>query len=494
MPDSVDNPAPPCPPAIDADLLPCGVVQLHPGGRIAFANRALKQLLGLGTDAPVDLPELGRIVPGADELARLSAGESLLADWPRATGGPVAVRISSWPSAAGGVTLLVQDLTDQHRLEEQLRQSQKMEMFGQLTGGMAHDFNNLLTVIFGHAELAARSTPAERLDLREDLAAVIKAAKAGAELVERLLRLSRRSALVMQPVALDDFARRTAALLTRVLPADVRVELDTQPSPPILGDRGSLEQIVLNLATNARDAMPDGGTLRIRVAAETEVAPRDGIGGAIHPGDYVVLEVADSGVGMTPATLEHALEPFFTTKAPGSGTGLGLPMVQSLMRQHCGGLQVATTLGRGTTVRLYFPAGACPSGPAPNPPAREPRGGSEQVLVVDPHGPVREMVRRALAERGYRVSVADTVRGAAELISERTGLVVTEAVLPDASGDAIRERLALRGFRGPYLWTAGAGRGEAPRGATVLVKPYTTEELLTAVRRALDCQVPVAPY
>ena len=485
MAHSVDDSAPPGSWTVEADRLPFGLLRLQGTGRVELANRALKQLVGLAPDAPADAPEILRIIP--TELARLKAGEAAAADWPRPTGGTRPVRITGWPSDEGGITLLIQDLTEQRRLDDQLRQSQKMEMVGQLTGGMAHDFNNLLTVIFGHADLAARSAPPDRSDLRDDLESVIRAAKAGAELVERLLRLSRRSALVMQPIELDGFLERTVALVRRVLPADVRIELDARRGPPVLGDPGSLEQVVLNLATNARDAMPDGGTLRIGVAPRTEAAPVDGIGGPIAPGDYVVVEASDTGVGMTAATLARAFEPFFTTKSPGGGTGLGLPMVQGLMRQHCGGLVVATAPGRGTTVRLYFPSGAPASAPEPTQPATDSRGGSEHVLVVDPHGPVREMVRRALAERGYRVSVADTARGAAALVrNPAVGLVVSETVLPDASGDAIVRLLARQGFTGPYLWTTGAGRVEAPPGATVLTKPYTTEALLAAVRRVLD--------
>jgi PAS domain S-box-containing protein len=391
------------------------------------------------------------------------------------------------------------DITERRELEAQLRQAQKMEAVGQLTGGIAHDFNNLLTVILANAEIVARSLPHELPHLRADLDQLIGAARRGAAMVKKLLGFSRRTALELLELDLGQLVAELSPVLARVLPENLEIRV---AAPRGLGtvraDPGAVEQILLNLVTNARDAMPDGGMLTIDLERCGAPAGPLGVGATALTGEYVRLRVTDTGVGMDSRTLEQVFEPFFTTKPPDVGTGLGMAMTYGLVRQHQGFVNVTSHVGRGTTVEVYLPVaeGAAPIAAARS--AVHPVGGGwETVLVVDDEQAVRRAAQRALEHYGYTVLVAADGVEALELMRERgdtVHLVVTDLVMPRMGGRELYQALRREGHRARVLITSGyAGRADGgtttpPPGVPFLHKPWTPATLAEGVRRALDAE------
>jgi len=406
------------------------------------------------------------------------------------------VLISPVRDSGGRVTHYVglqRDVTREQDLEEQLRQAQKMEAIGLLAGGIAHDFNNLLSVILTNARLVKEDLPAASPS-QGCLTDLLDATNQGSAMVRKLLAFSRRERLSPIPVrvaaALGDLART----LRRLLPESITVRLEPAPADPlVLADSGALEQILLNLATNARDAMPQGGTLSLNVS---EVGLRDDDAATLgidRPGRYACVAVTDSGQGMDEATAARAFEPFFTTKAAGAGTGLGLAMVFVVMQQHHGFVHLYSEPGRGTTVRLYFPAlpgqsDALGAAPPPLPP------GNETVLVVEDQEVLRRTAARALTKLGYQVLVAHDGEEALRVLAEqgdRIDLVLSDLVMPKLSGIDLIGRIRAAGNRVPCLlmsgYPAGAqGAAPIPPDVKLLEKPWTMEQLATGVRTALD--------
>lgn len=351
---------------------PFGVYRSAPDGRIVEANPALARILGYPSAASLrglDLSE-GVYVDPSDRdriLAEIEARGGVLrgaeVEWRRSDGTPVRLSLTGRALTAArgeenGFEIFVEDVTERRALEAQLRESQKMEALGQLTGGIAHDFNNLLTVILSSATfleeeldaLQAPDTPAAR----EDLENLRRAATRGAEMVRKLLAFSRRAVLTVSEVHLPDLVRETQGILGRLLPSSIEVRLEVEEEvPPVLADAGAIEQILLNLATNARDAMPKGGRLTLSVRHEVDAG--DGPG-------HVVLGVADSGEGMSGDVQERAFEPFYTTKPMGAGTGLGLPMVYGLAQQHEAWVELRSRPGEGTEIEVGFPIRAAEPG------------------------------------------------------------------------------------------------------------------------------------
>ncbi len=376
-------------------------------------------------------------------------------------------------------------------LEGQLRQAQKMEAVGQLTGGIAHDFNNLLTVILSTARLMEDAIPPSSVDAREDLADLKAAAQRGAEMIRKLLAFSRAGQLSFEPHALDRVLAEALQMLRRVLPASVQIEAEIDPTtPPVRTDPGAVEQMVLNLATNARDAMPEGGTLHLRLGAmyiDQAFVGRRGWG---RVGDYAALTVSDTGSGMDSEVLTRLFEPFFTTKPPGQGSGLGMSMVYGLMKQHGGFVDVASTPGAGTSVTLYFPAAAeTPTADRPAP-VRVARGNGGNILLVEDEPELRRAAQRLLESQGYRVLVAaDGEQGLAMARAhhEELDLVVSDVVMPRMGGPALYVALARERINLPFLFTSGytarevRDRTPLPAGVTVLHKPWDVEELTAAV-------------
>jgi PAS domain S-box-containing protein len=398
---------------------------------------------------------------------------------------------------AAGYIAVVTDLTEHKLLEAQLRQAQKMEAVGQLAGGVAHDFNNILTVIKAHTFIALEGLP-EDAPAREDLVAVNVAAGRAADLTRHLLAFSRKQLLQPRVLDLNTAVSGVLPMLARLIGEDIEVVTQLAPSlGSVSADPAQLEQVIMNLAVNARDAMAHGGVFRIATANVELFHARvmeDGF--TVPPGSYVELEVGDTGCGMDAATRSRVFEPFFTTKEQGKGTGLGLAMVYGIVKQSGGYVRVESAPGKGTRFEIWLPRIQSSEEEAPHfdPPAA-PRGGTETILVVEDEEAVRHVVRRILELQGYTVHVARNGAEALRIAREQEGridLVMTDVILPEMSGPAIVERLLAEWPRARVLFMSGyaaeevAKRGLLAPGTALLRKPFTLEELARAVRAVLD--------
>jgi len=389
------------------------------------------------------------------------------------------------------------DVSEHREQEERLRQAQKLEAVGQLTGGVAHDFNNLLTVILGNAELLSESlTDQQQLRLLAEMTAT--AAERGAELTNRLLAFARRQALQPQRLDINKLIAGMDGLLRRTVTEDIEIEMVRAAGLwHTEVDSGQLEVALLNLVINARDAMPNGGRLTI----ETANARFDEAYAAVHDeaaaGQYVMVSVSDTGHGMPPDVVARAFEPFFTTKEVGKGSGLGLSMVYGFVKQSGGHANVYSELDEGTTVRLYFPRAAQAHGPEVSLPGASPaaEGGSEYILVVEDDALVREHLLAQLKGLGYRVSGAASGREALEFLRQMSDvdLLFTDVVMPGGMNgrelaDAARElRPELRVlFTSGYSENAIVHHGRLDAGVHLLSKPYRRQELAAKVRKVLD--------
>jgi PAS domain S-box-containing protein len=381
---------------------------------------------------------------------------------------------------------VAEDISKRRQLEEQLRQAQKMEAVGQLAGGIAHDFNNVLAVIQLESSILLDGAGLTK-QAEESLREITAAAERASNLTRQLLTFSRRQ--VTQPVDLD--IRQTVSnvmkLLRRVLGEDIAVEARFAPSLPLIhGDPGMMEQVLMNLAINARDAMPGGG--RLTVGLDVKRLPE-----APTPGPYVCLSVSDTGSGIAATDLPHIFEPFFSTKQVGKGTGLGLATVFGIVQQHHGWIEVDSALGRGSAFHVFLPAlegGCAPRAGASLPVAAG--GGSETILVVEDDPAVRGVTRSALRRYGYQVLEAGSANGALELWAQHSAqiqLLLTDLVLPGGlSGRQLAEQLIGFSPRLKVLYTSGYSPGllELEAGQVLLQKPYTVSVLAAAVRRCLD--------
>ena len=398
---------------------------------------------------------------------------------------------------AAGYIAVVTDLTEHKLLEAQLRQAQKMEAVGQLAGGVAHDFNNLLTVIKAHAFIALEGLPADE-PAREDLEAVNEAAGRAADLTRRLLAFSRKQLLQPRVLDLNASVAGVVPMLERLIGEDIEVVTQLDPSlGKVSADPAQLEQVIMNLAVNARDAMPHGGVFRVATAnVELRDARAMEEGFTVPPGSYIELEVGDTGCGMDAATQLRIFEPFFTTKEQGKGTGLGLAMVYGIVKQSGGYVVVKSAPEKGTRFQIWLPRvkTGVVEAERPVPPAAPSRG-SETVLVVEDDEAVCNVVRRILELQGYTVHTARNGAAALRLARElkgRVDLVMTDVILPEMSGPAVVERLVAEWPRARVLFMSGYAaeevvkRGLLKPGTALLRKPFTLEELARTVRGVLD--------
>jgi PAS domain S-box-containing protein len=390
----------------------------------------------------------------------------------------------------------IRDLTEARRLEEQLLQAQKMESVGRLAGGIAHDFNNLLTVISGYAGLLL-GEPDLAAGVKADLEQIATAAARATELTAQLLAFSRRQ--VMQPVALHLGAAldEITPILHRLLGEDVEVVTDIDPSLGyVLADPGQLTQVIVNLAVNARDAMPRGGTITLE-AANVELDTEYAQGHAeVLPGPYVLLSVTDTGTGMDEATRSRLFEPFYTTKELGKGTGLGLATVYGIVRQSGGHIWVYSEPGRGSVFKVYLPRVEATSGARLSPiELARSGGGTETILVVEDDAAVRGFVQTVLDARGYRVLSTRRPEEAIELAARHDGqihLLMTDVVMPGMSGVELARRMETMSpglrilFMSGYTENTIVHHGVLDPAVSFLAKPFSPDALAARVRRELD--------
>jgi two-component system, cell cycle sensor histidine kinase and response regulator CckA len=383
----------------------------------------------------------------------------------------------------------VLDVSMRKRFEAQLLQAQKMEALGRLAGGVAHDFNNLLTIIGAHAGRLRR-----RLE-DPSLAEIVRAVERAGQLTHQLLAFGRQAVLEHRELDPVPAARESIRMVERVIDESVKLELNTDGCQgKIATDAAQLEQVLLNLVINARDALDGGGTIRVTLSDEhVEQAPLD-VQPAILPGDYVVLAVEDDGVGMPDAVRHRALEPFFTTKEPGRGTGLGLAMVYGIASQYAGGIVLDSRPGGGTTVRVYFPrvTAAAPAAEGERPAVAR-RGAGEALLVVDDDPAVRTILRDVLEDAGYSAHVATCGEEALALFDAEGGAfvaVVTDVFMPGIGGIDLVKALRERAPSLPALYLSGyapfdrADDDPRVRGA-FLRKPFTPEALVARIGELL---------
>lgn len=390
----------------------------------------------------------------------------------------------------------IMDVTERRALEEQLRQSQKMEAIGKLAGGVAHDFNNMLTVILSYGELARRRAEAGQ-PVREELVEVVSAGERAAALTRQLLAFSRKQVLKVEPVDLNRIVARADKMLKRLVGEHIDLQVTLAPALGVtLADPSQLEQVVMNLVVNARDAMPGGGRLLLETANVDVDDAHDARHLGVPPGHYVRLTVTDSGCGMDAQTQSRIFEPFFTTKEPDQGTGLGLSTVYGIVKQSGGHIRVDSEPGRGTTFDIYVPRDPTATvHDEPTTPALAPTGGTETILVVEDDEAVRELAVRILRTAGYTVLEAPSGELAVAECEHHHGvihLLLTDVVMPKMDGQALATRLApIRPkmrvlFMSGYSDTAIEQHGELRAGARLLPKPFTVESLTRQVRDTLD--------
>ena len=385
-------------------------------------------------------------------------------------------------------------------LESQLRQAQKMEALGRLAGGVAHDFNNLLAVIRGNTELALMDAGQFSDNARDCLKEVLAAAESAANLTRQLLIFGRQRAMRLQPLDLNEVIRNLARMLTRVIGENIHLQCACDDGLPwVQADAGMLEQVLVNLVVNARDAMPHGGQLFIATEqitlADTDVRT--------HPearaGQFISLSVRDTGTGIRPEHLPRIFEPFFSTKEPGRGTGLGLATVHGIIQQHLGWVEVSSEPGAGAAFRVFLPAIPAPlTGAAPRPAEPPPRGGTEGILLVEDDLAVRLTTQRVLEAFGYRVWEAATGREALGLWGRHApeiALLLADVVLPDGiTGHELAKQMRAQRPGLKVVFISGYGPEEAGPGADflrgnqpyVLQKPCPSPVLLRTLRQCLD--------
>ncbi len=399
---------------------------------------------------------------------------------------------------AGSVTHFVgiqTDVTERRGLEEELRQTQKMEAVGRLAGGVAHDFNNILGVILGYTEMLLRQA-VEGDPARRRIEQILAAAERAASLTRQLLAFSRKQVLQPRSLDLNAVVEDLKSMLGRLIGEHIELRVVTDPGlHTVRADRTQIEQVLLNLALNARDAMPNGGTLTIATANADldERYTRHHVG--VAPGSYSRLAVSDSGTGMGPETQRHLFEPFFTTKEQGKGVGLGLSTVHGIVRQSGGHVTAYSAIGQGTTFKIYLPCeeeAARPT-PAPAPPAVPPKGRGT-ILVVEDEESLRDLIHETLVELGYTVLVASSGSQGLEVAAAHAGaidLVLTDVVTPGLGGRGLVDRLVQTRpgtrviFMSGYTDDAIASYGILAPGAAFIEKPFSSDELARKIREAL---------
>src|SRR6267378_956357 len=395
---------------------------------------------------------------------------------------------------------IIVDITERKQLETQLQQARRMEAIGRLAGGIAHDFNNLLTIIKGYTELAL-NRPKISPELQADVERIEDASERASTLVRQLLAFSRRQVLQPKLLDLNSIVMGLDKLLRRLM--DEAIQMSTVPGKnigTIKADPGQMEQVIMNLVVNARDAMPNGGRLTVETANVELDAAYASDHATVKPGQYVMLAVSDTGTGMSPETVAHIFEPFYTTKESGRGTGLGLSTVYGIVKQSGGYVWVYSEVGRGSSFKVYLPRvkDAVQVSPAPEMPASTRRMGHETILLVEDEPAVRQLAQMVLSERGYKVIVALTPEDAERLAGNNGAaihLLLTDVVMPGMSGHELAKQLTAQHgnlrvlYMSGYTYNVIAEDGTLEEGVAFLQKPFTPQVLAQKVRETLDCAV-----
>jgi two-component system cell cycle sensor histidine kinase/response regulator CckA len=480
---------------------PVGIFQTDVEGRLTYLNPRCQSILGLGEGHHLDEGWARSLHPEDRAAALASWHEVVLKGRPylrefrlRPAGGVTRwVRLHTAPllddqGQIVGHAGAVEDLTERRYVDEQLRQAQKMEAVGKLAGGVAHDFNNILTAIHGYSELLLERPECSE-PMRRDIEEVRKAAQRAGALTRQLLDFSRRQVLQSKVLDLNALLADLYNLLRRVIGEDVDLRIIPGPALRLVkADPGQLEQVILNLAVNARDAMPHGGLLTIETRNDDLDAAYVDLHPGVQPGRYVKLTVSDGGSGMDEETCSRLFEPFFTTKV-GQGTGLGLSIVYGVVQQSGGHLRVESQLGAGTTFEIYLPQTEAAAAEEPEPPAAEPAaGGSETILLVEDELPVRDLVRTILERSGYSVLEAGDGVAALTLAQTHPGsidLLFTDMVMPGLSGPELLQLLEPHCPSMQVLYMSGYADRIVP-GKHFLQKPFTKEALVRKVREVLE--------
>jgi two-component system cell cycle sensor histidine kinase/response regulator CckA len=490
------------------DASPLAIVRLDLEGRVQAWNHAAEQIYGWTAEEVLNrplptVPDEG-VLQFHKLLAEAGQGE-VLTGFPlrrrRKDGTLIDVRLWSAPlrDSAGvirGKIAILADVTDQRRLEQQLMQSQKMEAIGRLAGGVAHDFNNVITVVSGYGQMLLDGLQNEP-DLRDAAEEVLKAADRAAGLAAQLLTFSRRQASQPRIIEINAVVRDMERMLGRLIGESVELATVLRPGVgPLRADPGQIEQVVMNLVVNARDAMPGGGKITVETAEVVLDEHYSATHAGVTPGKYVMLAVSDTGTGMDAETRSHIFEPFFTTKERGKGTGLGLSTVYGIVKQHGGDIWVYSEPGRGTTFKIYLPLAAAPAtSPAaePKPPVRGSCG--ETILLVEDEEGVRKYVRGVLETHGYRVLEASSGEAALKIgtsFQEPIALLLTDVVMPKMGGRELAAALAPHRPGMKVLYLSGytdhvvVDRGVVHNGSEFLQKPFTPDALARKIREILD--------
>jgi len=483
-------------------------------GRFVLVNQATAQVYGTTVESLVGKTDAD-FNPNVEEIAHflrhdrdvMSSGQpKIIAEEPvtNPTTGDTrwfqTIKVPLRSPAEGTATLLgvATEITERKRLEEQLLQSQKMEAVGQLAGGVAHDFNNILTAIVGYTDLLAAELASNVRQL-EDLEEIRKAARRAAALTRQLLAFSRKQVLEPRIIDVNSVVLNLDKMLRSLISENIELKTDLADNlGAARADPNQIEQVIMNLAINARDAMPDGGTVTI----ETGNVTLDDAYAAQHvsviPGEYVMLAVSDTGCGMDAKTQSRIFEPFFTTKPAGRGTGLGLSTVYGIVKQTGGNIWLYSEPGKGTTFKIYLPAiAALPEDIGKVAPAEAPRRGAGTVLVVEDDEQLRRLTHRALDAQGYTVLVADRGATALDIARRHKGeidLLLTDVIMPDTNGRKLAETIqaARPGMRVLYMSGypdgAIASHGMLEPGVAYLAKPFTTEAITRRVREVLEAR------
>jgi len=484
-----------------------GIMRVSTSGDFLDANPALRRIIGCGSASELKSLNLERdifrfpeqhsqFMKQCREQGQIHGVE---AEWRRRDGGFVTVRLNlrqlSIPGHPDALELIAEDVTELRAMERQLRQAQKFEAIGQLAGGIAHDFNNVVGAILGWAELGFdqnRDNP----QVAERFSRICEQAERAAALTRELLTFARRQVLQPQMVDLNSVANGLVNFLDKVIGKDIEFKLLGAPLDAVRADPTQVEQVLMNLCLNARDAMPDGG----RLVLETEMVELDAAYRRFYPyvtpGRYAVVSVSDTGIGMDTETRERIFEPFFTTKERGKGTGMGLATVYGIVKQHGGFVHVYSEPGHGSLFRVYLPVveGAVADGKvkkAPAPSLADMRG-TETILLAEDHESIREMARQTLVNLGYRVLSAANGEEALRLCEQETpALAILDVIMPRMGGAATAARLTARFPDMRVIFTSGysAEGDKAPApgdNARYLQKPYSPTTMGRLIRECLD--------